>query len=339
MRYVLAAGQELEKIGYASFDPIGGRLFSNELEFLNQQTEPIIVRAFEGDSVSFDVDVKDSVYNVIAVPLPDADANVTEVLVVMKNITERKYAERNLVKAIEKERELGALKSRFVTMASHEFRTPLATMLSSVFLLQNYSGGEYETHKNLHLEKIRRSITTLTELMNDFLSIGSLEEGRVKAVYTQVDIGSLMKDIVADLQAIKKPGQKIVLELSDDEVTLMMDRQMLSSILRNLVSNAVKYSSGESEILISCTVENRHLIISVQDRGMGIPEHEQGEIFKRFYRAENAVNIQGTGLGLNIVWKYVKLLNGSIGFTSKINEGTTFTVKIPVTVHQVEIAN
>ena len=175
--------------------------------------------------------------------------------------------------------------------------------------------------------------------MNDFLSIGSLEEGRIKPAWSQVEIRGLMTEIVADLQAIKKSGQQIALEFYGEELMLMMDRQMLSSILRNLVSNAVKYSSPDSEVRIECSADSCDLIILVQDSGIGIPEHEQGEIFKRFYRAENAANIQGTGLGLNIACKYVKLLNGSIGFISKINEGTTFTVRIPIRIEQTELAN
>lgn len=329
MRYVFADGQELRKIGGSLANPHGQPLFGLENPGSNAHVETMISGVFDGDPVSFDLDVKDQSYNVIAVPLPEA-GYINEILVVIKNITERKMAERKLVRAIEKEKELGALKSRFVTMASHEFRTPLSTMLSSVFLLQNYTGEKYEAQKKTHLEKIKRSIQTLTELMNDFLSAGSLEEGgQIKVTYSRVEIGGFLKELVSELHSIKKPGQRIDFAFCGEEVVLMIDRVILTNILRNLVSNAVKYSRPEASIRVNCALTNNNLVIAVEDDGIGIPEKEQPEIFNRFYRAENVANIQGTGLGLNIVKKYVQLLNGTIDFKSKLNEGTTFTVTLP----------
>ena len=329
MRYVLAEGQELKNIGFPDKNAVGKPLFDDEA-VITSSVQSRIAGAFHGETISFDLDVRNNVYNLIAVPLPDAQNEVHEILVVMKNITERKVAERKLIRTIEKEKELGALKSRFVTMASHEFRTPLSTMLSSVFLLENYTGEKYEAQKKTHLERIRRSIQMLTELMNDFLSIGQLEEGQVRTTYGPVEICTFLNEILSELSSLRKPGQVIDLEFSGDEVSVLTDRQMLTNILRNLVSNAVKYSSADSPISVRAHVADGGLTIMVEDHGMGIPEHEQPDIFKRFYRAENAANIQGTGLGLNIVRKYVKLLNGSVGFRSKLNEGTTFTVHLPV---------
>ena len=332
MRYVVADGQELDKIGFSGENPIGNGLFSSRNVELTNHAERLIKNVFRGERVSFDVEVRDNIYNLLSVPLPDVQGRINEILVVMKNITASMVAQRKLERAIEKEKELSTLKSRFVTMASHEFRTPLSTMLSSVFLLENYTGEKYELQKKTHLERIRRSIQTLTELINDFLSIGKLEDGQIKAVYSEVEITGFMKESVAELNSIKKPGQQIDLELSGSETTVMIDRQMLTHILRNLVSNAVKYSPAESRIRLGITVANGELKIAVEDQGMGIPEQDQPEIFKRFYRAENVTNIQGTGLGLNIVKKYLKQLNGTIGFESKVNEGTTFTVQIPVAI-------
>ncbi|HEX8038151.1 MAG TPA: PAS domain S-box protein, partial [Chryseosolibacter sp.] len=182
MKYVFADGQELKKIGFLRDDPVGRRLFEQEDSSVTAHAESMMGNVFKGESVSFDVDLNNNIYNLIAVPLPDGKGDINEILVVMKNITDRKAAERKLVRTIQKEKELSSLKSRFVTMASHEFRTPLSTMLSSVFLLQNYTGDRFESQKKTHLDRIKRSIVTLTELMNDFLSIGKLEEGKVKAV-------------------------------------------------------------------------------------------------------------------------------------------------------------
>ena len=336
-RYVLAEGRELGQIGFGQRSAVGQRLFPQDQEALTSHAEEFIKNVFVGESVSFDLDVKENTYNLLCVPLPDVQGNINEVLVVMKNITASKLTQRKLVRAVEKEKELSSLKSRFVTMASHEFRTPLGTMLSSVFLLENYVGEKYEVQKKTHLERIRRSIQTLTELMNDFLSIGSLEEGQIKAVYSPVEIHTFMRETVAELNSIKKPGQQIELTISGEATTVLTDRQMLTNILRNLVSNAVKYSPAEARILLNVSIKDARLTILVEDEGMGIPARDQPEIFKRFYRAENATNIQGTGLGLNIVRKYLQLLKGTITFQSKENEGTTFTVRVPVTISQ-EIA-
>ncbi len=330
MKYVFADGQELSKIGFQDNNPIGKRLFELEDASVTAHAEAMMSNVFIGESVSFDVDLNHNIYNLIAVPLPDGNGDINEMLVVMKNITDRKTAERKLVRTIQKEKELSALKSRFVTMASHELRTPLSTMLSSVFLLQNYTGDRFEAQKKTHLDRIKRSIETLTELMNDFLSIGKLEEGKVKAVFIPVKIGDFLKETLAELNSIKKPEQQIHVEFPDEEHFVMIDRQMVNGILRNLVSNAVKYSPANAPIFVRSSLSEGQLEISVEDQGIGIPENEQQEIFKRFYRAENATNIQGTGLGLNIVKKYLNLLNGTIEFKSKVNEGTTFTVHIPV---------
>lgn len=332
MKYLLAEGKELRKIGFAHGSPIGQSLFNGDHLSVTRNAEERMAKVLDGDSVSFDVELNDNFYNIIAAPLPDVKDEINEILVVMKNLTDRKTIERKLVRTIEKEKELGALKSRFVTMASHEFRTPLSTMLSSVFLLQNYTGDKYEAQKKTHLDRIRRSIQTLTELMNDFLSIGQLEEGQIKAILSPVQVNAFLNEALAELGSIKKNGQHIEFEYTGDDVAIMTDRQMLTNILRNLISNAVKYSPAEAAIFVKASVTDMELTLAVEDRGMGIPDHEQSEIFKRFYRAENVTNIQGTGLGLNIVRKYVKLLKGTIEFKSRLNEGTTFTVRLPVKV-------
>lgn len=340
MKYVLADGQELNRIGFSSLSPLGEHIFGRGNAVLTTRVEATLANVFRGESVSIDVDLADQTYNLISVPLPDLKKQVNEILVVIKNITTGKMAERKLLRAIERERELGVLKSRFVTMASHEFRTPLSTMLSSVFLLQNYTGAKYEAQKEIHLEKIKRSIQTLTELMNDFLSVGSLEEGgKIKVTYSRVAIHSFLKEMVAELNSIKKPGQRIEFLFSGNDSILMVDRAILTNILRNLVSNAVKYSPAEAPIRIHCSLTEEILVISVEDEGVGIPKDEQPEIFKRFFRAQNAANIQGTGLGLNIVQKYVELLNGTISFHSQVNKGTTFTVKLPARLEEPRIAN
>lgn len=330
LTYVMAGGRELQQIGFPNGHPVGHRIFDEHNSELSAQAEITLRSVFSGEKITLDIDLNNNSYNLIAVPLPDAHGEINEILVVMQNITDRKQVERRLIKTIEKEKELSSLKSKFVTMASHEFRTPLTTMLSSVFLLENYTGQRYEEKKRAHFDRIKRSIRILTELMNDFLSLEKLEEGKVKVVYSPVDVKNFLEDIISEFNPVKKPGQNILLEFSGDNVEVTTDRQLLTNIMHNLVSNAIKYSGENKEIRISARHVNDCLKISVMDRGIGIPEDEQRDIFKRFYRAENAGNIQGTGLGLNIVKKYIKLLNGSINFKSKQNEGATFTIRLPM---------
>ncbi len=334
MRYILADGQELDKICPDKQAVIGQRMFDGMSPALTARVESMMKPVFAGENASFEVDVNENIYHLTAVPLSDGRGTIHEVLIVMTNVTDRKTVERKLLKAIEKEKELNMLKSRFVTMASHEFRTPLSTMLSSVFLLENQSGEQFAAQKAVHLGRIRRSIQLLTELMNDFLSLGKLEEGRITATYTALDIKVFLEELVGELRSIKKQAQTINFRFTGETLTLMTDRQILSNMLRNLVSNAVKYSPDESEIAVEAEVAQGNLVISVIDHGMGIPEHEQAGIFKRFFRAENASNIQGTGLGLNIVRKYVNLLRGKVSFTSKVGQGSTFTLRIPAIIYE-----
>lgn len=239
-------------------------------------------------------------------------------------------AEIEMLKTIEKERELNSLKSRFVTMASHEFRTPLTTILSSTYLLNNYRGQDLEKFKSNHLSRIERSVKTMTQLLDEFLSLGKLDEGKLKPEFTIVELKPFITDLIVNVHALRKEGQQIQLTFSGAN-HFRIDRNLLGSIITNLLSNALKYSKENATIQLRVRQTPIQLEVEVQDAGIGIPDSEQRHIFKRFYRANNATNIGGTGLGLNIAKKYVRLMKGSIGFTSKLNEGTTFWVHLPLT--------
>jgi len=236
----------------------------------------------------------------------------------------------NLLKALEKERELGELKSRFVTTASHEFRTPLSTILSSLFLLENYGREEYEQAKAAHISRIKRAVNNMTSILNDFLSLSKVEEGKVEPIYTEIDIRRRIAEIMDEMEAVKKRGQTLryVHEGSTDEIRI--DEQFLRNILINLVSNAIKFSGEDGRIAVTSRILEGKLIVQVTDNGMGIPEEEQKHLFNRFFRARNVQNISGTGLGLHIVKRYVDMMNGTISLTGSGPEGTTFTVEVPV---------
>jgi PAS domain S-box-containing protein len=329
LKYIFADGQELHNIGLHEFGNAGERMFDDLHPAVTKTSEEKIKAVFNGTHVSFDVEFDEKAFTVSATPLPNEKGKVNEILVVIRNITDRKKIERELLKSIEKEKELSAMKSKFVTMASHEFRTPLTTILSSVFLMENYSTSDLATHKENHLGKIKRAASQLTELLNDFISLGKLEEGKVKVVNAEINIREFIDDLIPELDLVRKPNQAIRSEYVGDHDRVMLDKQLLRSVVLNLIGNAVKYSPSEAEIKVHAEVNESGLTIKVTDHGIGIPEDDQPHIFRRFHRAQNAANIQGTGLGLNITRRHVRLMKGKIEFISKLNEGSTFTVFIP----------
>ncbi|HEY8400966.1 MAG TPA: hybrid sensor histidine kinase/response regulator [Cytophagaceae bacterium] len=244
------------------------------------------------------------------------------------NLQQKKHEE-EIKKALIKERELNELKSRFVTVASHEFRTPLSTILSSASLIAKYNGPNDDEKRLKHINRIKSAVTNLTGILNDFLSISKLEEGKENNNPVELDISEFIFEVVEELQAVVLDNQSVKYCHLSDESEVKLDKQILKNILINLISNAIKYSPNGEDIDVTSEIKNRVLTIAVKDKGIGIPEADQQHLFSRFFRAKNAGNIQGTGLGLNIVKKYVDLLKGTIEFRSKENKGTTFIVTIP----------
>jgi len=288
-------------------------------------------KAFDGNNVHCEVNTNGKFFEITAIPLLDSNNQVVEILCVLQNLTERKRMEEGLVKALEKEKELGELKSRFVTMASHEFRTPLTTILASTFLLENIAGSEYEKEKSIHTNRIKRSVNNLTNILNEFLSLQKLEENKVSVVRTNINIPEFIQDdLIGEMDVVKKTGQTIEYNHSSEQTMVYLDHHLVWSIITNLLSNALKYSKANSKILITTELTDTTFKLLVSDQGIGIPEDEHKYIFGRFYRARNALNIEGTGLGLHIVQKYVHLLNGTINFESQLDIGTCFTVVLPI---------
>ena len=251
-----------------------------------------------------------------------------------KEIQERKAVEAALQKsqaevrnALEKERELNELKSRFVSMASHEFRTPLSTILTSASLIGRYNDAGTEEKRAKHINRIKSAVGNLTGILNDFLSLSKLEEGKFENQPETFDLEELVLKTIDEIKLITKPNQTIIYQHEgSNEVTL--DRKFSRNICINLLSNAIKYS--EKDIFINTSITPKRIQIVVKDQGIGIPKEEQEYLFTRFFRAKNATNIQGTGLGLNIVRKYLELMNGSITFESELQVGTTFTITFPL---------
>jgi PAS domain S-box-containing protein len=234
-----------------------------------------------------------------------------------------------VMRALEKEKELNELKSRFITTASHEFRTPLGTILSSASLIARYEDDANLDKRKKHIERIKSSVSNLTEILNDFLSLEKLEEGVTRCNPERFDFAKLVNDLCEDMRNSVKAGQTITVNYKGDN-EVFLDRQLLKNALLNLVSNAIKYSPENKPIAVNVNVASEILTVEIIDKGIGIPDEDQPNVFERFYRAKNSGNVQGTGLGLNIVKKYIELMNGTISFVSKYNEGSTFTVEIPL---------
>jgi len=244
-------------------------------------------------------------------------------------IKERKKAEEEARKALEKERELNELKSRFVSIASHEFRTPLSTILSSVSLVDQYKERGELDKISKHTQRVRSSVNHLTAILNDFLSLGKLEEGKVEVKLEPVDLRTLCDDIHEEIKVQLKQDQVIHIECPSGDEEVFTDARILRNILFNMLSNAIKYSDAGKKIQLRISQAKEEFEISITDEGIGIPEEDKRHLFDRFFRASNVSNIPGTGLGLNIVRRYVELLGGSIDFTSEYNKGTTFVINIP----------
>lgn len=248
---------------------------------------------------------------------------------IIHDITDKVLAE-EVQKALEKERELSELKSRFISIASHEFRTPLTTISTSATLISKYADEKGQKRRLKHVDRIKASVKHLTNILNDFLSLSKLEEGHVKAQPEQFNLKQFILDVREEMQTVAKSNQIIKHTHLGEEQNAYLDQKLLHGILINLLSNAIKYSNSDQTIYLLTSISTTQVKISVRDEGMGIPESEKKQLFTRFFRASNASNIQGTGLGLNIVKRYVDLMKGRIECKSELEKGTTFTLYFDV---------
>ncbi|MCB9264225.1 MAG: PAS domain S-box protein [Lewinellaceae bacterium] len=252
-----------------------------------------------------------------------------------REIKERKAAEaalrqkqEQLRRSLEKEKELSELKSRFVSMASHEFRTPLTTIASSTELLGLYTESGQQEKRDKHLRRIKSAVTNLTGILGDFLSLSKLEEGKIQVNPVPFTLENLGEEVVEEMQSLLKPGQQLRTDFRDVQQNTFLDKKILKNIFINLLSNAIKYSGERSTVHFELFQEGQTIRAAIRDEGIGIPKEDQKHLFTRFFRATNSVNIQGTGLGLNIVKRYIDLLDGRIWFESKEGEGTAFFIEI-----------
>jgi PAS domain S-box-containing protein len=251
-----------------------------------------------------------------------------EVVAIIRDITERKQAEQDIRNALQREIELNELKSRFVAMTSHEFRTPLATILSSAELLENYSHKWSQEKQRVHLQRIQTSVDRMTQLLNDVLLIGKAEAGELHFNPMAIDPIEFCQQIVEQNQ-ILDPQIQIAFYHHNSGSDLCLDKKLLQHVLNNLLSNAMKYSKPGGIINFDFVGEPEKVIFRITDSGIGIPLEDRDRIFNSFSRGGNVGTISGTGLGLAIAKKAVDAHGGTIDFESEEGMGTTFTVTIP----------
>ncbi|XMO87439.1 PAS domain S-box protein [Algibacter sp. AS12] len=261
-------------------------------------------------------------------------------LAIILDITEQKNYTENLEKtvavrtaelktALATEKELNELKTKFLSMVSHEFKTPLSGILTSTMLLNKYKLTEQQDKREKHINTITEKVQYLNTILNDFLSIEKLEKGKINYKFATFKLSKVLNEVIYNANMLLKAGQKINYPENIDDISLYQDEKILELTLSNLIYNAIKYSSENTIIDIKISQNETTTVFIVKDNGIGIPEKDQKNIFNRYFRAENALLIQGTGIGLNIVKDHLESLNGSITFKSIEHEGSTFTIELP----------
>ncbi len=246
-----------------------------------------------------------------------------------RTVNELQEAKEVVSKSLEKEKQLNQMKSRFVSMASHEFRTPLSSIQLSASLIEKYSQQSDTSSISKHVAKIKNSVGNLTTILDDFLSLERLEAGKIEPAFSQFDIVKLAEEITEEMQLMAKKDQTIIYQHTGLKSLVNLDVNLLRNCIINLVSNAIKYSGENTFIEFNTELADSECIITVRDNGIGIPEADHHHLFEPFFRANNTGNIPGTGLGLNIILRYATLMKGTVNFSSLVNQKTVFTLNFP----------
>lgn len=245
-------------------------------------------------------------------------------------IEKRVKAESKLRKALKKEKELNELKTKFLSLVSHEFKTPLSGMLNAAILVGKYKKTEMQDKREKHLLTIKNKVHYLDGILNDFLSVERLESGKVNYKFNNFKLNKVVNEVIYNANLMLKSGQHIIYPRDIDNIDVYQDEKILELILSNVLNNAIKYSPENTKIDFNIAIKNTIIIFEIKDQGIGIPLNDQKYIFNRYFRAENALTNQGTGIGLNIVKTHLESLGGTIRFTSIADKGTTFFVELPL---------
>ncbi len=258
--------------------------------------------------------------------LKDRNGMIAGFMGIAIDISERKKTEEILSASLKKEKELSELKTKFVAMASHEFRSPLSTILTSAYLIQKYPLMEDQSKRDVHVTRIVSSVNMLKDILNDFMSIDKIEEGKIAVNPTSLQLQTLLEGVLDEMENNLRKDQEITYQHTGDTM-VYMDGSLLKHIVINLVSNASKFSPEGSPIEIRTNVVDHQVTLSVKDHGIGIPLEDQAHLTERFFRSSNAAHIQGTGLGLHIVARYAELMNGVVILKSELGAGTEIKIE------------
>ena len=284
----------------------------NEINELNQSLEDKVLQRTE--------DLKDTITK-----LEETNENLE------LEVKKRQKAENRIKNALVKEKELNELKSKFLSLVSHEFKTPLSGILSSATLTGKYTTSEQQAKRDKHLQTIKNKVRYLTGILNDFLSLERLESGKVNYKFEKFSLKSLINEVVYNANITLKSNQELKYNQNFDDIILIQDKGVLELALSNLLGNAIKYSQEDASIELDISTNASYVLFEIRDQGLGIPKTDQKYIFDIYFRAENVANQQGTGIGLNITKTHIENLGGKISFTSQEGKGTTFYISIPKT--------
>ena len=251
------------------------------------------------------------------------------VAMLKKEIKRRQEAEKKIKFALQRERELNELKTKFLSLVSHEFKTPLSGILTSATLVGKYKESNQQEKRDKHLKTIIGEVRHLNGILTDFLSIERLEKGKEIYKFTEFSLSKVVNEVVYNANMLLKSGQHINYPQNIEDVLIYQDERIVTLIITNLLYNSIKYSPEDSDIDIRIDVNDK-MILNIKDQGIGIPEKDQKHIFQRYFRAENALLNQGTGIGLNIIKGHIDNLGGQVYFASKENIGSTFAVELPI---------
>src|SRR3984957_20410801 len=243
--------------------------------------------------------------NVVFTPIYNDKNTLKGFAKITRDITDQKKAEEDMIDTLRREKELNELKSRFVTLASHEFKTPLSVILSSISLIEKYPETDQQDKRLKHIHRIKSNVNNLKQILNDFLSLEKLEDGIVKNCPVETDLDLLVRETMHDMEEAVTKGQEVRLHATGNQRPVWVDAQLLRNILINLFSNAIKYSPEGGSIDVTLSYGPAAVDIEVKDQGIGIPAEERPHLFERFFRASNTTGISGTGLGLSIIRRYL----------------------------------
>lgn len=237
--------------------------------------------------------------------------------------------ENQLKDALKKEKELNELKSKFLSLVSHEFKTPLSGILTSAILLERYQLTEEQEKREKHLKTITNKVQYLNSVLNDFISLERLDASNQNYKFSTFNLSKVINEVVYNANMLLKSGQHINIPQNASDYVLFQDEKILGLILSVLIYNAIKYSPEHTDIDLEISKTKKNIIFTITDQGIGIPKNDQKFVYNRYFRAENVLNIQGTGIGLNIVKEHLNNLGGTIHFTSTENKGSAFFVELP----------